>query len=100
MYARHITVHVKPGQLDEMIATYQEALSQAPEEARQGYKATYMLVDRERDEVVVVVLWDTQEGATAAAATQWYQNRAKNMAVFFADTPERRFYEVVVDNQG
>jgi len=62
MYARMNSAFVKPSQMDEFIAIFEESQQAAHDhaDARQGHHGTYLLVDRETNKVISLAFWETR----------------------------------------
>lgn len=96
MYTRVITAEIKSGKMDEFVEQYSQAMDQASDEARQNHQTTYLLVDRDTNQTMVVALWDSLDDADAAAKSQWNQELTQRMQPYFESAPSRSNYEVAV----
>ena len=94
MHARVITTKIKSGEMDNFIDQYEQGISSASDEARQNHRSTYLLVDRDTNQAMVVAFWDSLDDADAAAKSQWNQELTQRMQPFFESAPSRASYEV------
>lgn len=100
MYARVNTAFVKPDQLDEFIAVFEESQRVAHDhtDARQGHHGTYLLVDRESNKVISIGLFETKEGMNASMQSSWNQELTQRASATMVEPPQREFFEVVVQS--
>lgn len=94
MYARLITVNIKPDKLNEFPVAFSElALPDASQEP--GFKGIYMLKDPAQNRIVGVVLWETE--ADAIASIEGFQHRRMpKLMHYFAGQPTAETLEVVL----
>lgn len=100
MYARMNTAFVKPSQMDEFIAIFEESQQAAHDhaDARQGHHGTYLLVDRETNKVISLAFWETEEGMHASMTSSWNQELTQRVSATMVEPPQREFFEVAVKN--
>lgn len=96
MQARLIRVKVDAGRMDELVERYQAAMTEASAEEREAHEATYLLVDRETNEAVVVALWRDLAALDKAANSAWNQALSNDLRPLFISPPERKVYAVEV----
>jgi len=98
MHARITTAEVRPGLMDEFVAIVQASQAEAHNhaDARQGHRETHVLVDREKNKVVAIGLWETEEGMRASMASSWNQAMAERLSPLMVAPPHREFFEVAV----
>jgi hypothetical protein len=65
MYARHVTVHGSPENVDEAIRSVREAVLPVLRECA-GFQGQLFLVDRDKGEAIGISLWDTEENMRAS----------------------------------
>jgi heme-degrading monooxygenase HmoA len=94
MYARIITVTVKPEKLNEFPAAFSElALPDASQEP--GFRGMYMLKDPSQNRIIGVVLWETEADAIASIEG-FQQRRMPKMMPYLAGPPTAETLEVVL----
>ena len=65
VYARHVTVHGSPENVDEAIRSVREAVLPVLRECA-GFKGQVFLVDRDKGEAIGISLWDTEQNMQAS----------------------------------
>lgn len=81
MFARHITVKIKPGFLNEALRVYEDSV--VPESVEQkGYRGIYVMSDKEKNTIVSISLWDCAEDAAANEANGYYQRQVDKFKDF------------------
>lgn len=93
MFARHITVKIKPGLLDEALKMYEHSI--VPESVEQkGYRGIYVLSDREKNTIVSISLWDSAEDAAANEANGYYQRQVDKFKDFLEEGVDKKGYDI------
>jgi quinol monooxygenase YgiN len=98
MYARVMTFHYQPGNLDKAIQFVRDSV--LPElKQEEGFQEFRMLVDQSKDKVLGIALYQT-EAHLQAAGTHFshptLQRRASKIRSSFAAEPLAEIYEVVL----
>lgn len=92
MYARVVQFQLKPEAVEQGVRVLREQvlpdLGQEP-----GYRSSQMLVERELGDVLVVSLYDTEEGARLRDEPG-FRRRLGMLAGLLTDRPRPSFYEV------
>ena len=94
MYARLFTAYVQPGKSEEFPVKFAELLLSGIGK-EPDFKSVYMLKDSEHDRFVVLVLWDTETGATAGM-DHYLPERLPMVASLLASQPSSETLEVVL----
>lgn len=95
MHARLITVHVRPGKVDEAIRVFRESV--LPVTGQQaGAKQVIVLADRAADRCVLVALWESSEALAASEASGYLGEQLAKFGGLFAEPPRTESYEVAV----
>ncbi len=94
MYAQLITLSIKPEKLDEVLKLYQDYIN--PEiRSSKGYRAFYLLVDREKSKAVSVTVWDDRAAAEASEEAHLYLEQRAGYPLYSAP-PVREGFDVAV----
>jgi hypothetical protein len=64
MYARVVTVHVQPGQMDELLRRIRERIPAV--QAIRGFREAQFLTDAHTGTVLGITVWETEADAKAA----------------------------------
>lgn len=94
MYARLITANVQPGKLNEFSTAFSELVLPDASQER-GFKGLYMLKDAEQNQLITVVLWETETDAQASIEG-FQQRRLPKLTPFLAGLPTAETLEVVL----
>ena len=94
MFARVFRLHVQSDRMDEFIQPMQETASAIRES--NGFRAGYLLVDRQAGEAMTVTLWETEEDlqASSPAARQIVTGALQAAG---ATPSEPKTYEVAIE---
>ena len=65
MYARHVTVHGSPDQVDEAVQSVRDNVLPVLKGCA-GFKGQLLLIDRTKGEAIGISLWDTEENMNAS----------------------------------
>ena len=95
MQARVTHVQVQPDKIDEATSIYRDSVVPVLK-AQNGYRATYMLVDRATGKGMSVTIWESLEALQASESSGFYQEQVAKFAPVFAAAPTREIYEVGV----
>jgi len=92
MYARIITFQYQPGKMDEGLNLLRETV--VPELRQQaGYQGNTNLVDRGKNKVVGITLWQTEADMQASGSSK-LQERFAKVSSFLAAAPLVETYEL------
>ncbi|HKP51902.1 MAG TPA: antibiotic biosynthesis monooxygenase [Chloroflexia bacterium] len=94
MYARLFTAFVQPDKSEEFPVKFAELLLSGIGK-EPGFKSVYMMKDAEHDKFVVLVLWETESGATAST-DHYLRERLPTLASFLVAQPSSETLEVVL----
>ena len=93
LYARVVHFQLKPETLDQGVSALRErVLPDLEQEA--GYRSSQLLVEGETGQVLVISLYDTEEGARLRDELG-FRRRMGMLAGFLTDRPRPSFYKVV-----
>jgi heme-degrading monooxygenase HmoA len=95
VFARFTNVHIKPHKIDAAIILYERSVIPAAKKQK-GYKGAYLMLDRNSGKGVSVTIWDSEEDAIANEKSLYYQEQIMKFIPFYADSPIREGYEVIV----
>jgi quinol monooxygenase YgiN len=95
MQARVTHVQVRVDKIDEAISIYRDSVVPVAK-AQNGYRATYMLVDRATGKGMAITVWDSLETLQASEGSGYYQEQLAKFAPVLAAPPTREVYEVSV----
>lgn len=96
MYARQTTMSFRTEMYDEGIRIFRESVVPAAK-AQKGFRAAYLLADREAGRAVALTFWDDEASAMANEENRYYQEQLVKFLPLFASPPVREGYEVVVE---
>jgi len=96
MYAGVVVVQILPGKMDEAIRIYQDSVVPAAKEQK-GYKAHYLLTDRNSNKGISIALWETEADMMATKTSGHYLQQLARFKDVFAAPPVREDYEVSVE---
>ncbi|MEA2472770.1 MAG: hypothetical protein QOE06_685 [Thermoleophilaceae bacterium] len=94
MVARVTHVHVKPEDVDESVALFDESVIPAAEQ-EEGFAGALLLVKPD-GHALVIDLADSLEHAQANERSGFYQSQIAKFADKIVDRPTRELYEVKV----
>jgi heme-degrading monooxygenase HmoA len=72
MYASVSTGQVQPGKLDEYLRVWRDAVAPAAQQLK-GFKAAYVLIDREAEKGMTIAIYETKEDAQAVQDSGRFQ---------------------------
>ncbi len=94
MYARTVTLQVRPGYLDDAIGLFRETIQ--PEiQARKGLTGGMLLVDRPKGKVVSITLWEREADLRADETESHLAARIARIEPFLTALTVAERYEVV-----
>ncbi len=95
MYARVITVPIKPGAIDEAVSNYEIFVAPVARE-QPGFKGATLLVNTNANTAVSTTFWETKADMLVGEASGYLQSALTKLTPFFAGTPTKAHYEVRV----
>jgi heme-degrading monooxygenase HmoA len=72
MYASVSTGQVQPGKLEKYLQVWHDSVAPAAQQLK-GFKAAYVLVDREAEKGMTIALYETKEDAQAVQTSGRFQ---------------------------
>ena len=95
MYARHVTVHGSPDNIDAAIESVRNGVLPILQGCP-GFQAQLLLVDRSKGEAIGVSLWDTEENMLASEEKVQAARNQTADEVGHSGTPEVSLYELPI----
>ena len=92
MYTRIVNVSLKPGTMDEAIKIYENSVIPAAK-AVDGYNGGYLLVDREKNTVKSIAIYETKEKMIESDESGYLQEQIAKFGEFFTEPPVTEIYE-------
>ena len=94
MFARVFKLQVSPDQMDQFVQPMQQTAPAIRES--NGFRAGYLLVDRQAGEAMTVTLWDTEEDLRASSPSA-RQIISGALQAAGATPSEPKTYEVAIE---
>ena len=98
MYARLTTLSFHIEKYDEGVRIFDQSVVPAAR-AQKGFRAIYLLADRQSGRCVALSFWDDEAVAVANEQNLYYQDQLVKLLPFYASPPVREGYEVVVESR-
>lgn len=98
MYARQTTMTFRPDMYDEGVRIFETSVVPAAR-AQKGFRAAYLLADRDSGRAVALTLWDDEAAALANEENRYYQEQLVKFLPVFTSPPVREGFEVVVESR-
>jgi hypothetical protein len=95
MFARHVTVHIKPDRIDQAVAIFEQAALPRLRE-QQGFRGGCMLADAESGRGVIMILWEQASDSLRLETAGFYREQIAKFAEVFAEPPAPLLLEVRV----
>jgi hypothetical protein len=96
MYAAVITASFAPDQLDDSLQFYQQHILPTVQQG-QGFRGVTICANRQTNQLIGIVLYETEADARAPETSGLYQQALEQMAArFITGTPTREVYEVLL----
>ncbi len=95
MYARVTIIQILPGKTDAAVALYRDSVVPAAKQQK-GFKAGYLLSDRNTGKSLSISLWDTEADMKAGESSGYYQQQVAKFKDLYGAPPAREVYEVTV----
>jgi hypothetical protein len=93
MYARHVSMNLKPNKGDEFTQTLEKEILPLLRK-QNGFEDEITLASREGKKAVAISLWDRKESADVYSR-ETYPQVLKSLAKVVDGTPEVQAYEIV-----
>ncbi len=91
MYARNVTVQIKPERLDEAIQSWKDTVAPSVRQQK-GLISAHLLVDRANNMLRSIGFWETE--ADLQGSIQWNQGQLDRFTTFFTAPPVVELFEV------
>jgi len=98
MFVRMTTLSFSPEKAGEGIRLFDESVVPAAR-AQKGFRAAYLLADREAGRCVALTFWDDEAAAVANEENRYYQEQLVKFLPLIVSAPVREGYEVVVESR-
>ena len=95
MFARVVTIYMKPGSMDEGVSIYENSIVPAMHK-QSGFKGTHLLANEDTNTALSISLWETEADMQAGEASGYLQAQFAKAAQLFAAPPTNEHYEVSV----
>jgi len=95
MFARLTTLSFSSEKFDEGVKLFKKSVVPAAR-AQKGFRAIYLLADREAGRCVAMTLWKDRAAAVANEQNRYYQDQLVKFLPFFTTPPIREGFDVVV----
>ncbi len=95
MFARHITIQIQPGKMDEAIRTYRDSVVPASREQK-GCRSMQLLTDAATGKCVSISIWDSEANQKASEDNGYMQQQIAKFGAFMIGPPVREAYRVSV----
>ena len=92
MYARHVSLNLKPNQQEKLIPTFEREILPLLQK-QNGFTDELTLVSPDNKNAIAISLWERKENADAYSRDT-YPQVLKSLAGMVEGTPEVRGYEV------
>ena len=92
MYARHVSLNLKPNQRDEFTPTFEREILPLLQK-QNGFTDEITLVSPDNKNAIAISLWERKENADVYSR-ETYPQVLKSLAKMVEGTPEVRGYEV------
>ena len=96
MYDRIVTGKFKSEEMDEASKIMKESIIPA-QKARNGWKGTKILVDREKSILTAIISWATKEDALAVLQDGFMTVQMKKITPFLDGDPKVELCEVIIN---
>jgi heme-degrading monooxygenase HmoA len=96
MYARLTALAFHIEKYDEGVRAFDQSVVPAAR-AQKGFRAIYLLADRQAGRCVALTFWDDEAAAIANEKNLYYQEQLVKLLPFYASPPVREGFEVIVE---
>lgn len=98
MYVRMTTLTFRIDRADEGIRIFDQSVVPAAR-TQKGFRAAYLLADRQAGRCVALTFWDDEAAALANEENRYYQEQLVKFMPLYTSPPVREGYEVVVESR-
>lgn len=98
MYARIITTHARPEQLDQLTTLFRDSIVPAARQQK-GFLGIRLFLDRATGKGVVVSRWQSEADLLAGEASGYYQEQLAKVAPFLTAPPVREVLEIAAEGE-
>lgn len=95
MFARHISMQILPGKMDEAVRIYRESVVPASREQK-GCRHMQLLTDPASGKCVSISFWNSEADQKASEDNGYMQQQIAKFAALMAGPPVRESYGVSV----
>lgn len=95
MYARVVTVHIKPENSDEATAIFRDSVIPAAKQQK-GYVGMTLLSDAKTGKALAVGIWESEADVQASSSSGYLQQQFAKFGSLFAAPPTHEAFEVRV----
>lgn len=96
MFARVVTVQMKPEYLDEAIRIYEESIV-GHARTQEGFKSVQLLSQRNTGKTVSISTWETEADMLAGERSSYLKDQFARLAGFFLEQPVTEHFEIAVE---
>jgi heme-degrading monooxygenase HmoA len=93
MYARVVTILIKPGKEDEIIRIFEESIIPTARKQK-GFKGLTLMIDRETRNAISISMWEEKADMIANETSGYYQEQVGKIAGMTYGYPVDQHYEV------
>ena len=95
MFARHVTVQLQPGKMDETSSIFRDSVVPALQQ-QEGFKGATLLMDPATPKCISIALWETEANMLESETSGFYQDQIVKFAAVFAGPPVKEYFQVSV----
>ena len=96
LFARLITIHVRPGKLEEAAALFTDSVIPAVK-PQKGFRRALLLTDAATASAVSITLWDSEADLLASESNGYFRQQIGKVSALLARPPQRQGFAVRVD---
>ena len=96
MFARVVTVQMKPEYLDEANQIYTESIISYAR-TQKGFKRVWLLSDRNTGKTLSISVWETEADMLAGERSGYLKDQTAKLAGFFTGQPITEHFEVTAE---
>ena len=86
------TIEVKPENMDEFVRIWSDGSTDV--KSFEGFKAGYLVTNRDLGKAVIVGLWETAANAAAFSSSTVFQTVMGKLRPLASNQPAREFFEI------
>ncbi len=98
MFARLTILMFRSERYEEGIRLFEASVVPAAR-AQAGFRAIYLLADRDASRCIALTMWDDEAAAVANEENRYYQEQLVKFLPFYASPPIREGYAVIVESR-